>query len=114
MAHDYEHLFRIYAPLYEKEEEERTSSWQTFLTCAAAQLGIERAGGADAVALAAAVLPRLLKESGAPLLTQLSKLVHSGVPAALRPTIWPLLLRAKRVAPDGHYEGLLKVVEAGG
>lgn len=115
IAHDCEQLARIYEPLHEKEEEDRAHAWHDFLSCAAAQLGAApepSARGGDA-ALAAAVLPLLMSDAGAPLLPQLSRLVHAGIPCGVRAAIWPLLLRAKRVSPDGHYEALLRVVDAG-
>jgi len=134
---DYLHLAKIYAPLYEREEEDRVAAWHLFLEGAAAQLGIQTGGApaptppaaaaqktgfaaaaashaaAPAAALAAAAIPRILDEpAAAALAAQLTKMVHGGIPTGLRAVIWPLLLRSDRGAPAGRYEALVKAVEA--
>jgi hypothetical protein len=117
VAQDCVALARIYAPVYLKDEEDRCRSWDAFMDAAAAQLGAGAPAAADPdetrAALAAAVLPAVLSERGAPLSPDLSRLVRGGVPAALRPAVWPLLLQARRAAPAGRYESLLRVVELG-
>lgn len=125
---EYEQLARIYAPVHEREEEQRCRAWAAFLATAAAQLGMEgdssassaphaddAAGARSPAALASAVLPRLLEdpEASPGLAASLAKLVHAGVPRHLRAAAWPLLLRAGRGVPRGRYQALLHIVEAG-
>jgi hypothetical protein len=134
IASDFEHLAKIYAPLYEREEEDRQAAWTSFLNNAAEELGIDAAGAAAAAApdanssgaaaaappsappplaaLAAAVIARITSEPSAGTLpSRLTQMVHGGIPTGLRSVIWPVLLRAGKVAPAGQYDILVKIVE---